>query len=381
MPRGKSTPPETRNAIIRLYAAIGNMAAVAEATGIHRATIGIVLRKAGFVTRRTRRRPQQKPTKPVQWTRRPNKDDIDNTIRTEYPTTGPQPIATRFGLTTSIVSKRAWQLGIRCLTHMTRKNSTVAKANATCDQAFFENWSPNLAWLLGYTWADGTISYKKGENRITYRCAVTDEHIIHDIMQAARSTAPVERFPAQTLRNGYTGQPQVGFRISSISVVRLLVERYGIPPNKSNTDPPMPNIPDEWLAHFARGVIDGDGSICGTGSGDRLQVVIYGSHQFVEAIRHRIAVGCGVRLPNRNTTHTSDKLSRISWSSAADVRQLIDWLYPPGTYLALDRKRRAAEAYLKSNSPQTPAVQTEPTADEWSDPPATPLPQSRNSDC
>lgn len=346
MARGTATSPEMVARIIELYNTGVCIPVVVEQLGVHKSTVYNALRTAGVDTSKKRRRPSTTKRTRLLWQNRPDGADIDAAIRAEYGELGPLPIATRFGLTEAMVSMRAWRLGVKCTTAMVRKSATVAANNTSVNQQFFETWSPNLAWLLGYTWTDGAVSSSATEHKVHYRCSIVDEHIIHDIMKTIRSTAAVQRYKATKMRNGYVSSPQVGFSISSISIVQLFIDRYGIPPNKSNLDPPMPEVANEWMPHFTRGVIDGDGSICGTSVAGRIQIVLYGSHRFIESMRHRVSACAGVKLPNRSRCGSSDKLSRISWSATADVTRLLRWLYPKGDYLFLCRKREIADAYL-----------------------------------
>jgi hypothetical protein len=347
MSRGKPTPESVRTEVVRLYTVENlNIPETAARTSLPDQTVYVILKRAGVPIAKKKgrtRKPHHPRAVPLDTVA------LESAIRAEYAAVGAKPIADRFGVTIATVSMRAWRLGVRCENHSERSGDTRAERGDNCNQDFFRTWSPNLAWLLGYTWADGTVAREKTAHRVGYRCAIQDEHIIHDIMKAIESKATFKRFDSQPVRNGlYNGQPQIGFYISSRAVVDLLIDVYGIPPNKSNIDPPFPNIPDEWLNHFTRGLIDGDGSICPSAE-DRIQVVIYGTHRFVDTIRIGIAASADIKLPNRSKHGSSEKLSRIGWSSKVDVIPLLRWLYPTGEYLYLKRKREVAERYLAAN--------------------------------
>lgn len=225
------------------------------------------------------------------------------------------------------------------------------------EPTYFDNWSANMAWLLGYIWTDGTVANRPSARRLGFRCAVHDEHIIHDIRNELKCDSPVQRFAGgRRFICGHwaTVQDQVGFRVNCAPAVKSVAERHGIPPNKSNTDPPMPSIPDEWMPHFARGVLDGDGSLkVGRRSGC-LMVAFYGSHLFIEQFRRRVADTAGVRLPNRLQHSGTKKLSTAVWGAQSEVLRLLKWLYPDGEYLALQRKRTKAMAYI--TAPPTPLL-------------------------
>lgn len=355
MARGTRTSQEIRDRVVRLYTEEKHgIPVVAEMVGIPSPTVWVILKGAGIATTEKRRREYQVGRKLVRWGSRENKDVIDAAIRQDYAQLGPVPIAARFGLTKGVISKRAWQLGVKCTTGIARKDATVAAMNDNCDHTFFDHWHPNLAWLLGYSWADGAVDDSSGSHKVNYRAAVQDEELILNIHCAIKSKAKIQRFKAVQctgVNKQYTGQPQVGFSICSINIVKTLINKYGVLPNKSNIDPPMPDVPDDMMSHFARGVIDGDGSICEPHDDGRIKIIIYGSHQFLEKLRHRIAECASVKLANRLQHGTSEKLSSIGWAATDDVTRLLRWLYPPGDYLSLVRKRETAMEYLAGKMP------------------------------
>lgn len=356
---GKAHPVAVREAAVELYRAGLSTAEIAVRVKIPANTVYCFARDAGLDTSKKRRRPlAQLGVRCVRWADRPNGAEIDGVIRDEYPAAGPVPIAERFGLTKGIVSKRAWQLGVRCRTGAARRAATLVAANRSVAPGYFDRWAPNMAWLLGYTWTDGALS----KNKIHYRCAVRDEHIIHDIRAELNCTAKVQRFAPQVVcvrrANRYTGRPQVGISISSQAACRALIDRHGVYPNKSGIDPEMPSVPDEYLGHFFRGVVDGDGYFCRKGRRG-LAIGVVGSHRFLERFRCRVAEVASVPVPNRWRCSSSDKISQIAWNSADACRTLIAWMYPPGDYLHLRRKRRRAAEWLeyRGELEQLPHVQ------------------------
>jgi len=351
MPTGTFLTDAQRSEIVRLYNVhLLNCTEISSSVGVHRGTVYATLIKAGIDTSKKRRR--KGVTKINGYVRnRPNQAEINQHIRDNYPEHGPGPTAEKFGITGKSVSKMAWNLGVKCTTGIARKNKTVADRNDSCDQSFFENWSPNLAWLLGYTWSDGAIRYEKSCNHVHYRCAISDEQIIHDIRDVIKSKSKLQRFGPKTIvGTKYIGQSQVGFSIDSINIARMLVEVYGIPSNKSNIDPPFPNIPDEWLNHFFRGAVDGDGSICPTATNsDRMALVLYGTRNYIESLRVRVPAMSGAKIPNLRQHGTSEKLFSIGWAAKEDVRKITAWMYPAGDYLFIKRKRDAANRHCESD--------------------------------
>lgn len=337
-------PQTVRDEAVRLYHAGMRTEEIATQIRVPVNTTYRFLREAGIDTSKKRRRPNaQLGGHCIHWRNRKNGEEIDAAIRTDYPSLGPVPLAERFGLTKGIISKRAWQLGIKCTGFAARRAATIVAKNVSLTPGYFEQWSPNMAWLLGYIWTDGAISWPDPPFRLHFRCAETDEHIIHEIKQELQATGVIQRFAPTVVKGRYVGQAQVGLSVNSFTAVKTLVEIHGIPQNKSNLDPLMPSVPDKFFQHFARGVVDGDGSICLCEGNRRPQIAVYGSNRFLDEFRTCVATFAGVRAPVLHQHGTSNKLFRIGWAAAVEVLQIIRWLYPAGEYLELKRKRAVAE--------------------------------------
>jgi hypothetical protein len=186
---------------------------------------------------------------------------------------------------------------------------------------------------------------------------VKDEQLLPAIQRAVGNAAPLRYVepkehanptdPVRTIRSGR----QAWFKVHSRALVEFLADRFGILQGKSVIDPPFPkNIPDEWLGHFARGNLDGDGTVCESVHRDKYVtriVQFLGSHRFMTTLRERIiaCVGVGERqaVPSRH----SSKITYLQWTAQEDVLKLLHWMYPEGAYLALERKRDTALRFIR----------------------------------
>lgn len=275
--------------------------------------------------------------------------EIDEFIRQTYPQHGCKSTCEQFGLSEGSVTARAFRLGVKRVGWQQSRSERIADTVRSVDWSFFEKWSPNLAWLVGYTWTDGTVYSKRTCHKVNYRCADRDEHIIHDIRKAVGSNSALYRVAGKSssVIRGRTinASPQVGFTINSKRVCEWMIAN-GIPPNKSGrSDLPMPKVPDELFGHFVRGVIDGDGSIyrvnthCSTYS---IGVVICGQRRFIEDIRETM---CSRYELSVRSISPNGSIFSIGWSSRQDVAAILAAIYPTGDYLHLRRKRDIAENY------------------------------------
>jgi hypothetical protein len=126
------------------------------------------------------------------------------------------------------------------------------------------------------------------------------------------------------------------WRYHNIELSKWLTS-IGIPERKSKIDPPYPLIPDEFLNSFARGVLDGDGTI-------QRGPVWMGSFNFITALREKLILACGVSSLVSTLSHGS--IFRVCWNSRNDRKTLYNFLYKDAGNYYLSRKKEAFEGIL-----------------------------------
>lgn len=122
----------------------------------------------------------------------------------------------------------------------------------TVNENYFETWSAEMAYILGFIAADGNVSWneKKGYYSLTITAAEKDEAHLKKIREKLQSTKPL-LYANSTKSNRLI--------VNSKKICRDLIA-LGIVPAKSKIIQFQP-VPDEFLSHFIRGVVDGDGSV------------------------------------------------------------------------------------------------------------------------
>ncbi len=128
---------------------------------------------------------------------------------------------------------------------MGNKNSGERKY--VINENFFDRWSSQMAYILGFTCADGNVHER------TLSWDLSDKYksnydLLRSFNASMKSNYPIIR------RSG-------AFRLR-VTNSRVLshVMRLGIVPNK-NKILEFPNVPKKYLRHFIRGFLDGDGWI------------------------------------------------------------------------------------------------------------------------
>lgn len=119
------------------------------------------------------------------------------------------------------------------------------------NEDYFQNWSPNMAYVLGFTLADGCIikgTYKGYSDALKFGVQLKDKDILEKIKKELQSEHSIS-----IVRNA------AHLCITSQKIVDSL-KRLGITYQKSLKET-VPKIPSHYIKDFIRGLIDGDGGI------------------------------------------------------------------------------------------------------------------------
>ncbi len=130
---------------------------------------------------------------------------------------------------------------------------------------FFKKWSNEMAYVLGFLYADGTIIDSANSSRTRYiKFTSKDRDILLSIKNVLQSEHPIcYRSPRETIgRNGkiYKSSGLFYLRIGSRRMFMDL-KKLGLIPNKSKIIEFSTTIPNKYLSHFVRGYFDGDGCV------------------------------------------------------------------------------------------------------------------------
>lgn len=255
--------------------------------------------------------------------------EIERHLISRYPTEG-AALAEEFGVRPCTVVKWAVRLGVR-------------KQRMTANHGYFNTWSSSMAYDLGYILTDGCV---QPNGKLALGCYVGDESILAGLRDRLGSTNKLTRRFVRTPLGGLTEHS--GIAIYSIAIVKCLMDVHGIVPRKSARDIAFPSVPDEFLPHFLRGALDGDGCVSGhtNPSGNpSLHIDWLGTHRFIRGVHERLLAA----LPLTPTTIYAKRhnLLLARWRRPSDLVLLHRFLYPSGDYPFLPRKRERLESHLR----------------------------------
>lgn len=207
------------------------------------------------------------------------------------------------------------------------------------EAGFFRTWTPEMAYVLGYWWADGCMRIKRNTTAHEIQIASNDYDHLVSIGQAIGGKHHLRKVSITS--NTYV------ICFCSVQTYQDILAHGGTP-HKSRTIS-FPFIPDGLVPHFVRGVIDGDGTL--GWNGDRPIVHIYsGSPKFLEALGEAVERVTGIPAPNLTGNHDN---YYIKWSTVR-AKCLVAWLYKQNCGLALERKLVIANAFLQWQSKRKP---------------------------
>lgn len=216
-------------------------------------------------------------------------------------------------------------------------------------ETFFNNWSPNMAYILGYFAADGSM-YKnpRGSHYISFTSS--DLELILTVKRTLKVFNNIEVYQSKHLNWKLRYTLQIGSKIVFTKLLEL-----GFTPTKS-LNLVFPSTPNHLINHFIRGYFDGDGNAyyklskrnTRNGYVKHLRLSIRcGSKQFLESLREIIK---NLYQINPGSLSYHSKAFSLAYSGH-NVIKLYRFLYPNKSILYLTRKRLKLEEGIRFLGP------------------------------
>ena len=207
-------------------------------------------------------------------------------------------------------------------------------------------WSPSMAYLVGLTATDGCLL--TGRRAINFKSA--DKDLVQTYVDLLGRT---NRIGSQRTRAGGTVY-HVQF---SDSRLYLWFKSIGLTPRKSLTLGAL-DVPREYLAALARGLLDGDGSISNAiwkADTSRRSDYYYewlrvrfasASRKHVDWLKHELSSAIGLRGWIWVDAAREHEMNYLSYAKADSIA-LLRWLYADPHAPCLSRKRAIWDDYAK----------------------------------
>lgn len=216
------------------------------------------------------------------------------------------------------------------------------------NETFFDKWSSEMAYVLGFFAADGNmITNKRGSKYITFYC--TDKEIlwkIRHLMKASQKIGFQKRDPIKYPNRLTCYRLQMG----SLKLYNKLL-KLGFTPNKSGSLK-FPAVLNKFLKDFIRGYFDGDGFVSfslfnrkNRPSVGKIVIsgFVCGNEKFLINLKSKLEKSTCIK---GGTLYFYDRAFRLSYSTANSAK-LFDFMYNGVTSnVYLTRKKRAFEKAL-----------------------------------
>jgi len=150
----------------------------------------------------------------------------------------------------NLLPKRTWKSIRRKAERMSIKRIDYFKSLRPKNHHFFKKWSEEMAYILGFITADGSI-IKSGYSHYLQFCL--QKRDIDILNKMRKILAPKNKF------SYYKPENTLHFKVGSTTIYKDLM-KLGITANKTFSVKP-PKIPKAYLRHYLRGFFDGDGCI------------------------------------------------------------------------------------------------------------------------
>lgn len=199
------------------------------------------------------------------------------------------------------------------------------------NQKFFQKWSPPMAYVLGFIFADGAIEDVQKSSRTCYLAMSSkDLSLLEQIKKVMRSNHKFyTRQPhLVTYTDGekYTSSEQFIFRIGSKTIYNDLLV-LGVTPRKSLTVL-FPNIPLQFLAFFLRGYFDGDGCLYLVKGKYPRVVFTSGSNLFLTGLANILStvLNIPIKLPYSQLQNSKNLCYRLHYNTQMG-KKILEFMY------------------------------------------------------
>ena len=193
-------------------------------------------------------------------------------------------------------------------------------------QDYFKIWSRNMAYMLGFWFADGCIYNGKIFDITTH---VKDKYIIKKFAKELEYEGPIY---------DYVDRQAVRLNFSCIVVYSDLIKLGGT--EKKSLTCKFPNIPEEYLSDFIRGYFDGDGSVYDV-KGQRINCSFCcGSFEFLQKLWNILKQKTGVTGGSYYAPDSCLKFGK------QDSEKIAKYMYKNNPELFLLRKKAKFEKYF-----------------------------------
>jgi predicted DNA-binding protein YlxM (UPF0122 family) len=187
------------------------------------------------------------------------------------------------------------------------------------NEAFFEpsNWSPDMAWVLGLLFADGNME----KSNPVFRLSQRSPDGLQKALNLMRSSHMISTQGKRSYKGVISGKIY-SFKVWNKKLYSDLLN-LGLTPAKS-TEMKFPEVPQEYMNHFIRGLYDGDGSFyINRSDGTIISQYRNGSLDFITTVTDILQKELNIPI----TIHRNKKFNTYYIKISQKIKELASYLY------------------------------------------------------
>lgn len=209
---------------------------------------------------------------------------------------------------------------------------------------FFKKWSKEMAYVLGFVAADGSVFQNNKSGGLSIGLSTKDLFQLELIKKIIG--APQKIYIKKTNFNTEACVLTIGSAVIKNDLIAL-----GITPRKSLTLKFPKNIPSEFIPHFIRGYFDGDGSVDirkpTKSPNHNLRFQLLGTLDFLENVKKYFNSACSTDFGSIECRGTYYRFTVAGIKSAIKFGK---WIYDNSDDLKLERKYNIYNKFMKDYS-------------------------------
>lgn len=181
---------------------------------------------------------------------------------------------------------------------------------------FFKKWSSQMAYVLGFTFADGNIH----RTSLSWDIQKRDLDILRKLNNVFQSTYPIKE----------RGETSYRLRINNQKLIEGAIKK-GLLPKKS-LRVVFPEVPETLTRHFVRGYLDGDGWITNRSGRNEVDLgFVCGNKEFLSTLLNifekTLKVTGRVRTKIKITPKGFKSTTYLLEYYSSSAVEIADWLY------------------------------------------------------
>lgn len=213
------------------------------------------------------------------------------------------------------------------MVHKKAARMNLKKPTYHPNDKFFDIWSSDMAYVLGFIITDGCIS----NGRLSFGVQRKDSGVLDYISKLICPEIPVRL--TETKRKGKI-HLDARWRVGNVPHMIGQLSKLGICARKTGKEI-LPDCPEQFKSHLLRGIFDGDGCIHIHKNGQKKFSICSASFSFLQDCRINLGLELGkVHLREMNS---KDFYNWFIYKQE-DIRKLSDFMYTDNIF-CLERKR------------------------------------------